>query len=136
MEEWPDSIIVFDGVCNLCTRSVSFIIRHDQQARFRFASIQSAAGQRLCRRFGINPDQFDTVLLIQRDAVRGGSDAALAIATTFGGLWRLVALVRFVPRRVRDWAYGVVSRSRYRWFGRHTTCMVPSDDVRQRFIDL
>jgi predicted DCC family thiol-disulfide oxidoreductase YuxK len=135
MKEWPDNIVVFDGVCNLCTWSVSFIIRHDKRARFRFASIQSAAGQQLCQRFGIKPDQFDTVLLIQHNGARSCSDAALAIATTFGGPWRLLALARLVPRRVRDWVYGVVARYRYQWFGRQTACMVPSDEVRHRFIE-
>jgi predicted DCC family thiol-disulfide oxidoreductase YuxK len=135
MKEWPDNIVIFDGVCNLCTWSVSFVIRHDKRARFRFASIQSEAGQQLCQRFGIKPGQFDTILLIQHDGVCSGSDAALAIATTFGGPWRLLVLVRLVPRQVRDWAYSVVARYRYRWFGRQTTCMVPSDEIRHRFIE-
>jgi predicted DCC family thiol-disulfide oxidoreductase YuxK len=135
MEPVPDHVVVFDGVCNFCSWSVSFIIAHDKRALFRFAALQSAAGRELCQRSGIDPDQVDAVLLFQRDRVRRRSDAALAIATAFGGPWRLLAVFWLVPRPVRDWLYGIVARRRYRWFGQRTTCLVPTDEIRHRFIE-
>jgi predicted DCC family thiol-disulfide oxidoreductase YuxK len=135
MGEWPDNVVVFDGMCNLCTWSVSFIISHDKHALFRFASIQSPAGRQLCQGSGIDPDTFNSILLLQRTGARRSSDAALAIATAFGGPWRLLAVLRIVPRPVRDWVYGSVARHRYRWFGRQAACLVPSAEIRHRFIE-
>ena len=129
-----DNLIVFDGVCNFCTSSVQFILRHDRGAVFRFVSIQSELGREICRTSGLDPDDMQTFLVFTNGRVLLRSDAALEVAKQFGGLWRLLVLFKVVPRRLRDWVYSFVARHRYRWFGRRDSCMIPSEKVRQRFL--
>jgi predicted DCC family thiol-disulfide oxidoreductase YuxK len=131
-------VILFDGHCNLCSGSVRFVIRRDPRAQFRFASLQGDAARRLCAEAGIpaaaaaEPDSI--VLLVDGRALER-SDAALAIAARLGFPWRLLAALRVVPRPIRDAAYRFVARNRYRWFGRTDACMVPTPELRARFID-
>jgi predicted DCC family thiol-disulfide oxidoreductase YuxK len=130
-----DNIIVFDGVCNLCASSVKFILRHERDDSLRFAPMQSPAGQRLMRQFGFDPDDVKTFVVIADGTAHVRSDAAIRIARHLRGAWRLLGGVRIVPRPLRDWAYDVVARNRYRWFGRKETCMVPTPDLRARFVE-
>lgn len=127
--------MLFDGVCNLCTGSVQFILRRDPQGRFRFASIQSPAGRRLYEAQGLSGERLDTVLFLADGRALTHSDAALAIATRLGGPWRLMGIFRIVPRPVRDGVYRWIARNRYRWFGRHEQCLVPTPELRRRFLD-
>ena len=129
-----DNIILFDGVCNLCTSSVRFIIRRDREAVFKFLSIQSELGRTLYSAADFDPDDFNTLVLLTGGRTLARSDAALEIVKQFGGVWRLFAVFHMVPRPLRDWVYGVIARNRYRWFGQHDTCMVPTEDIRQRFL--
>jgi predicted DCC family thiol-disulfide oxidoreductase YuxK len=127
-------IIVFDGVCNFCNASVNWIIRRDTRARFRFAPLQSAAGERLQREHGIDPTVLDTFVLIEgkRAAVR--STAALRIARGLGLPWSLAYGLTVVPPPLRDFAYDFFARRRYRWFGRKEECMLPTPELRDRFL--
>ena len=129
-----ENIILFDGVCNLCTSSVQFIIRHDSAAVFKFLSIQSDLGRERYRTAGLDPDDFNTLVLLTGGRTLVRSAAALEIVKQLGGVWRLFTVVRVVPRPLRDWIYGVIARNRYRWFGRQDTCMIPTEDIQQRFI--
>ncbi len=131
----PDNLVLFDGVCNLCTKSVQFIIRHDKKARFRFLSLQSDLGRELYRASGLDPDDIQTFALITRGRTLIRSDAAIEIATQFGGVWRLLGMFRILPTGLRDWFYKFVAKRRYKWFGRHESCMIPSPDIRQRFLE-
>ena len=133
MTESP--IVLFDGVCNLCTGSVQFILRHDQKQVFRFASLQSGAGRSLCHRHNIAADNFETMVLIVGDTAFTRSEAALRIASEFGGIWRLGRVCRLIPRGLRDAVYDVVARHRYRWFGKTTECWLPTPDLKARFLD-
>lgn len=128
------NLILFDGVCNLCTSSVRFIIRHDREAVFKFLSIQSELGRELYSAAGFDPDDFNTLVLLTGGRTLARSDAALEIVKQFAGVWRMFAVFRIVPSPLRDWVYGVIARNRYRWFGRHDTCMIPTEDIRQRFL--
>lgn len=128
-------VVLFDGVCNLCNRSVAYIIRHDPRGRFRLASLQSAVGRALVAEHGLDPDALDTVVLIERGKLYRKSDAALRIARRLRGPSRFWWTARFVPRPLRDAAYGWVARNRYRWFGKRDECMVPGPGVRERFLD-
>jgi predicted DCC family thiol-disulfide oxidoreductase YuxK len=128
-------IILFDGVCVLCNRSVRHIIRNDPAGRFRMAALQSAAGRRLLTEHGLDPDALDTVVLIERGRVYTRSDAALRILRGLSGPSRHWWLARFVPRPVRDAAYGLVVRNRYQWFGKRSACMTPRPIDRHRFLD-
>jgi len=132
MDDSP--ILLFDGVCNLCSGVVRFVIRHDPRGRFRFAALQSEPGRRLLVQHGLPADAFDTFVLIEGARCFTRSDAALELAHRLGGAWRGLAWLRFVPRPLRDAAYGVVVRNRYRWFGRSESCMVPTPDLARRFL--
>ncbi len=132
MEDHP--VVLFDGVCNFCNGAVLFIIRHDPQAVFRFAAYQSEAGNELALRHGIDPQKLETFALVVRGKAFLRSDAALATAWFMGGLWRLAVAGKLVPRFLRDAAYGLIARNRYRWFGKKESCLVPDVGVRQRFL--
>jgi predicted DCC family thiol-disulfide oxidoreductase YuxK len=127
-------ILLFDGVCNLCSRTVQFVIRHDPAGRFRFAALQSPAGQRLLVEHGLPADALDTFVLIEGARCFTRSDAAIELARRLDGAWRWLRLAAVVPRPIRDWAYGVLVRNRYRWFGRRESCMVPTPELSQRFL--
>ena len=127
------AIILFDGVCNLCNAFIRWIILRDQQAYFKFAPLQSDTGQRVLSSQtsrGIN-----TVLLVEDGRIYTKSEAALRILRQLGGIGRLSPALRLIPRGVRDGIYDFVARNRYGWFGRRDQCMVPTDDVRSRFLD-
>jgi predicted DCC family thiol-disulfide oxidoreductase YuxK len=128
-------IILFDGECNLCSWSVQFIIRRDPKARFRFAALQSPAGWRLLAERGIDARGFDSVVLLDGARWYARSGAALRIARRLSGAWPLLGALLVVPRPLRDWAYDVVARRRYGWFGRADACMVPTPALRERFLD-
>ncbi len=132
----PDGkVIVFDGVCLLCSRSVAFVLAHDRQKQFRFATLQSATGRALLVRHGLDPEDPDSFLLADGTAGYANSDAIIGVLTALGGAWRLVALLRLVPRLLRDRFYRWIARNRYRWFGRREACMVPSPEMRGRFLE-
>lgn len=130
----PNDVMIFDGVCHLCARSVQFILDHEADATLRFMPMQSAAGERVLRELGFDPNDVKTFVLIADGKSYSRSDAAIRIARYFGGGWKLLGVVRLVPRPLRDWAYDLVARYRYRWFGRAETCMVPTPALKARFI--
>ncbi|GAB3837293.1 thiol-disulfide oxidoreductase DCC family protein [Hymenobacter jeollabukensis] len=128
-------VILFDGVCNLCHGLVQFIIQRDPHARFRFASLQSAEGQRLMPG-GVNPDPDnpDSVVLIEDGRAYTHSTAILRILRRLGGGWALLAVAGLLPRSLRDAAYRFVARNRYRWFGKQTECWLPTPELKARFL--
>jgi predicted DCC family thiol-disulfide oxidoreductase YuxK len=127
-------IVLFDGVCNFCNAGVNFIIDRDRPGRFRFAALQSETGQELLRRFGLNTADFDTLVLVQGGKHYTRSTAALRISAKLGGLWPLFAVFLLVPPFLRNMAYSLFSRNRYRWFGRSEVCRVPTPEFRDRFL--
>jgi predicted DCC family thiol-disulfide oxidoreductase YuxK len=132
--ETMNPLVLFDGVCNLCNGSVQFILRHDPAARFRFASLQSPVGQELQARFGMDPGRLDSVILVEGDRWYKESDAALRIARGMSGAWKALAAFRVIPRPIRDAAYRLIARNRYRWFGKQETCWLPTPELRGRFL--
>ena len=127
-------IIVFDALCLLCSANARFVLKHDRSGRFRLASVQSAAGAALSRRFGIDPAHPDSLILVEGDRALRDSDAVLAIWRGLGWPWRMGALGRFVPRALRDPLYLWVARNRYRLFGRRATCWLPDPRFRDRLL--
>ena len=127
-------VILFDALCILCSANARFILKHDRGARFRLASIQSPAGAALCRRFGLDPADPETLLLVEGARALRNSDAVLAIWSGLGWPWRAAAALRMVPRVLRDPLYRWVARNRYRLFGRRETCWVPSAADRERLL--
>jgi predicted DCC family thiol-disulfide oxidoreductase YuxK len=132
------AVVFYDGVCGFCDHTVRFVLRHDDAAAFRFAPLQSDYAAAVLSRHGRDASDLDTVcLLVDPDGpgerLLARSDAVFAIFAGLGGFWRIVALGRFVPRPLRDAAYGAFARRRYRWFGRFEQCQLPSPRLRERF---
>ena len=127
------SIVLFDGVCNFCNGAVNFIIRHDHAGRFQFAPLQSEIGERLQREFAIPPDT-DSLVHVEDGTAYKHSTGALKIAKGLGGIWQLAHAFMIVPKPVRDWFYKTFAKNRYRWFGKKDLCMVPTPDIRERFL--
>jgi predicted DCC family thiol-disulfide oxidoreductase YuxK len=128
-------LVLFDGVCNLCHGVVRFAIARDRAARLRFAPLQSPAGRALLARAGLDPEALDGVVLIDAEGVHRRSTAALRLARSLGGPWRLAGWLLFVPRPLRDAVYDLLIRRRYRWFGRRDHCPTPPPTWRDRFLD-
>lgn len=129
-----DNLVIFDGVCGFCTKLVQFILRHESDHVFRFAPMQSTTGSRIMRELGIDPSDAETFVVISGGEAFTRSDAALRLMNHLRGGWKALRILGVLPRPMRDWAYGVVARNRYRWFGRFDQCMVPSPEIRERFI--
>ncbi len=128
------SIVLFDGVCNFCNGAVNFIIRHDHKARFKFAPLQSEIGERLKLEYAIPPDT-DSLVLVEDGQAFTHSTGALKIANGLSGIWRLAYVFFIVPKPVRDWFYSTFAENRYKWFGKKDVCMIPTPEVRERFVD-
>ncbi|MFB6312312.1 MAG: thiol-disulfide oxidoreductase DCC family protein [Salinirussus sp.] len=126
-------ILLFDGVCNLCNGLVRFVIRFDDSGRYRFAPLQSDVGQLLQNRFDLNPDDVDTIVLVDDEKYYLKSDAIFRVLRHLDGPWPLLAPLRYLPRRLRDFGYDVVAKYRYRVFGRKDACPVPDPEIRDRF---
>lgn len=127
-------VVLFDGVCNFCNRSVNFILDRDVHRHFRFAALQSDAGQAVLRHFGLRTDDFDTAVLVEHGRAYTKSSAALRIARGLGGWWSLLALLLAIPPFLRDAAYDLLARNRYRWFGKADSCRMPTPEIRDRFL--
>lgn len=128
-------VIVFDGVCVLCSSFARFVARHDRARVFRFTAAQSRLGQALFRHYGLDPVDFETNLLLAEGRAYGKLQAFAGIMRRLGGPWRLLALAGKVPPRLGDWLYDRIARNRYRLFGRTETCMMPDASWRDRVID-
>ena len=136
-KRWPSSepaLILFDGVCNLCSSAVRFVIARDPHGRFRFASLQSDAAALRLQPFAGVTASLDTIVLIEGDRLFTRSAAALRIARRLTFPWPLTYLLIAVPPPVRDWAYDFVASRRYRWFGRTDACLLPTPELRDRFL--
>ncbi len=129
--EYP--VILFDGVCNLCNAAVTFIIDRDPHAVFHFAPLQSRLGQRLTNQCQLGGEE--TIILVEGRRCTVRSTAALRIARRLSGAWPLLSVFLVVPAPLRDAAYRLVARNRYRWFGRRDACRLPTPDLRRRFLD-
>jgi predicted DCC family thiol-disulfide oxidoreductase YuxK len=128
------ALILFDGVCNFCSDAVIFVIARDPQGYFKFAPLQSEIGEEMRDKFGIDELETDSILLIEDDRAYTYSTAALRIAKRLSGLWSWFYAFILVPKPVRDLFYKLFARYRYTLFGRQETCMLPTPDVRARFL--
>jgi len=118
-------VIVFDGICHVCTGGVRFLAHHRIEPPFQLIPMQSADGKALLGRYGIDPEDPTTFLVLDRGLILTQSDASIHIMAAIGGLWRLAVVARVIPRAWRDWLYRLLARNRYRWFGRRATCYLP-----------
>ncbi|EAR01436.1 thiol-disulfide oxidoreductase DCC family protein [Maribacter sp. HTCC2170] len=129
-------IVLFDGVCNLCNRSIQYIIKRDKKDVFRFATLQGDVGQRLVQERNIDISKVDSIILIEPGvAYYTKSTAALKIGKSFGGVWKLAIVLNLIPSKLRDIVYDWVARDRYSWYGKKDACMVPTPELKAKFLD-
>jgi predicted DCC family thiol-disulfide oxidoreductase YuxK len=141
------AVVLFDGVCNFCDASVNFIIEHDKAGYFKFAPLQSDEGRQLANEYGFESATakkgkdkasdlipIDSVILMDDGKAYTHSTAALRILRRLGAPWSWMYAFVIIPRPIRDWAYRLFARYRYRIFGRKDQCMIPTPDVRARFL--
>ena len=140
------AVVLFDGVCNFCDASVNFVIEHDPEGYFKFAPLQSEAGKKLATEYGLASETagvqpmddlipIDSVILIENGRAYTHSTGALRIARRLTGIWSMFYAFIVVPKPVRDFFYRLFAKYRYRVFGRKDQCMLPSPEVRARFLD-
>ncbi len=132
--EAGQAVVLIDGVCNLCQGLVRFIIPRDPTGRIKFASLQSDKGRELLLAAGLEADRLDTVVLLENGRVYTESSAVLRIASRLRFPWPAAYAFVIVPRPLRNMLYRVVARNRYRWFGRDEACLLPSPDIKSRFL--
>lgn len=135
IEAAPKIIVLFDGVCNLCNGAVQFIIKRDQGNQFLFASLQSEFGKTQMINAGLDPLSLHSIIVIDQGFAFERSDASLKIAKHLDGFWSSFYIFRFIPRIVRDGLYNLIARYRYILFGKQDHCMIPSAEMKARFID-
>ena len=127
-------IILFDGICNLCNSSVNFVIRHDKNDVFKFATLQSEIGKDLVSKFKIDATKVDSIILIDGDKHYEKSSAALRIAKWLSGAYPLFYGFMIVPRFIRNSVYNLVAKNRYKWFGKKESCMIPTVELKSKFL--
>src|SRR5688572_4468471 len=127
-------LIVFDGLCVLCSGNARFVLRHDRRRHFNLTTAQGPLGEALYRHFGLSTDDYETMLVIDGGRLFTQSDGAIAIARGLGWPWRAAAAARIVPRPIRNAVYRLIARNRYRLFGRRDVCWTPSPGEADRIL--
>ena len=138
MNKIPENkkIVLFDGVCNLCDDAVQRIIKHDKKDIFRFASLQSDFGKELVAERGLDPEELDSIILIDPGvAYYKKSTAALEISRDLSGGYSLLKNFLFIPESLRDGVYDFIANNRYKWFGKKDQCMIPTPELKAKFLD-
>ena len=128
-------IILFDGVCNFCNRTINIILKYDTQAYFQFAPSQSTAGKDILQQFKLDQKASASVILIDNEKVYTKTDAVILIATHLKGWPRLFRLLKFIPKPIRDFGYDLIAKNRYAIFGERETCRIPDASIRHRFLE-
>lgn len=131
----PGAVIVFDGSCVLCNHWVDFLLRFDGHGRYCFASMQGNHGRQLLARHGLDPEDPLSFLLVEQDRAWTDTDAIIQVLSGLGGAWQMFRWLRWLPRVIRDPAYRLLARNRYRWFGRSHQCRLPDPAQAWRFLD-
>jgi predicted DCC family thiol-disulfide oxidoreductase YuxK len=127
-------IILFDGVCNFCNGAVNFTIKRDKQNNIRFAPLQSDAGRKLIQQYGLPADDMRSFLFIENGKVYNRSTATLKVCRYLTSLWPLCYSLIIVPAFIRNGIYDWIAKNRYKWFGERQGCMIPTPEVRARFL--
>lgn len=130
------NIIIFDGVCNFCCGAVNFIIKRDPNKKFKFTPMDSKLSTELLEKYDMKHIGKETIYLIIDDKCFYKSTAALEIAKELSGFWYIFNIFKIVPVRLRDFIYDIISKNRYKLFGKKDSCMIPTQDIKDRFIDI
>jgi predicted DCC family thiol-disulfide oxidoreductase YuxK len=129
------NVVIFDGVCNFCNKSVQWIIRHDKKNQIKFAAHQSEAGVKLLSQYGLSTNDIDTVVFIKEGIAYKRSDAFIQICRLLKGFPRYFSIIRFIPRFIRDFFYNIIAKYRYKLFGKKEQCMIPTPEIRAKFLN-
>jgi predicted DCC family thiol-disulfide oxidoreductase YuxK len=136
-------VILFDGVCNFCNGAINFVLKQDKKGIFRFAPLQSEAGQKLLQQYNLSTKDFDSFVLIDdarpddpvgRGKVYKKSSASLQVMNKLPWYWKEMQILRIIPTIFRDAIYDFIARNRYKWFGKKEQCMIPTPEIRSRFL--
>jgi predicted DCC family thiol-disulfide oxidoreductase YuxK len=128
-------IILFDGVCNFCNGAINFVLKQDKKGIFKFAPLQSEAGQRLLQHYNLSMKEFDSFILIDMGKVYKKSAASLRVMNKLPWYWKEAQILRMIPTAFRDAIYDFIAKNRYKWFGKKEQCMVPTPELRSRFLN-
>ena len=129
------SVLFFDGVCNLCNRSIQTIIKKDSHQKFKFASIQSDAAKEILLQSDNYNSDIDSIILLNKNHLYYKSSAILRVCKILGGVYYFLLIFWLVPKPIRDWVYDFIAKNRYRWFGKQESCMIPSVEMKGLFLD-
>ncbi len=128
-------LILFDGVCNLCESSVQYVIKHDKNDVFRYTALESEVGQEILRTFNIDRTEMDSILLYSpENGISYKSTAALKIASKLGFPRNIMVIFMIVPTFIRNWVYDYIAKNRYQWYGKKEACMIPSPELKSKFL--
>ena len=133
MEEQP--VILFDGVCNFCNSAINFTIKRNNKANISFAPLQSETGQKLLKQYNLPVNDMESFVFIKNGVAYKQSTAALKVCRHLRGLWPLCYGLIIVPKFIRDGIYNWIARNRYKWFGKKESCMIPTPEIRARFLN-
>lgn len=134
-QQMNSPVILFDGICNYCNAMVNFIIRQDKKKIFRFAALQSGAGQEILREFDLPKNNLESFILVDNGKIYQRSSAALRLYHKLSWYWKWTLVFWIVPKFIRDGVYNLVAKNRYKWFGKKERCMIPLPEVRDRFLE-
>jgi predicted DCC family thiol-disulfide oxidoreductase YuxK len=128
-------IILFDGICNLCDASVQYVIKHDKKDSFRFVSIQSQLGQEILNYIGVDNKKVDSIVLYEPGiAYYLKAEAAFKIAKELNGIYRYLGLFTNFPKVITNTIYDYVAKNRYKWYGKKESCLIPTDELKAKFL--
>lgn len=128
------AILLFDGECNLCNRTVHFIIKRDKKAKVKFASLQSETGKQIMQQFNISSEYIDSIIFFENEKIYFKSSAALRLSKKMDGLWPLFYVFIVVPAFIRNFVYDYIAHNRIKWFGKADTCWVITPELKNRFL--
>jgi len=134
-KEINKKIVLFDGVCNLCSSSVQFILKKDKKNQFLFGSLQGQTGQEYLKKFNLPADNFNSFILVENDKLYTRSTAALRVLKHLGGGWSFWYALMIVPKFIRDAIYNWIAKNRYAWFGKKEECWLPKPELKAKFLN-
>lgn len=128
-------LILFDGVCNLCNSSINYVIKHDKNNMFLFAPLQSEVGKQIIEKFNLDISKTDSILLYSEvNGLKIKSSAALAIANKLGFPRNMLSVFFVIPTFIRNWVYDFIAKNRYKWYGKNDACMIPTPELKSKFL--
>ncbi len=135
MENYKDkNIVLFDGVCNLCNGAVNFLIDRDKDNKLHFASLQSEVGQAILKEYQMDMANFDTFIFLKKGTLFMRSGGALEVVRILGGAWAWLSVFKIVPTFLRDGIYTLISKNRYKIFGKQESCRMPTPELKAKFL--